>query len=110
MSLKLMYNSHGDFDKYMRKFEQYCRQLEEAEQPLTESQKRQIFLKGIEDRYNLANKDLCDTGIYMKTIHQLRKNAVQMNKSGQTRSKQYCRVNKMHRNGGTPEMEIIEIL
>ena len=70
LSLKLMYNSHGDFDKYMRKFEQYCRHLDKTEQQFPETQKRKIFLKGIEDRYYLANKDLCDTEIYMKTIHQ----------------------------------------
>ena len=35
-----MYNSHCGFDKYMSKFEQYCSQLEEVENPLIESQKR----------------------------------------------------------------------
>ena len=45
-----MYNSHGGFDKYRRKIKQYCSQLEGVEQPLTESQKIQILLKGIEDR------------------------------------------------------------
>ena len=33
LSLELMYNSHGGFDKYMRKFEQYCSQMDKAEQP-----------------------------------------------------------------------------
>ena len=28
-----MYNSYGGFDKYMRKFEQYFSQMEEAEYP-----------------------------------------------------------------------------
>ena len=33
--LKILYNSHGDFDKYMRKFENDCSHMEESEQPLT---------------------------------------------------------------------------
>ena len=81
----------------MRNFEQYFSQMEEAEHTLKESQKRQIFLKGVEDRDYLVTKDLCTT-----KIHQLRKNSVQLNKDRQTISKQYCRANHMCRNGGCP--------
>ena len=38
----------------------------------------------------------------METIYQLRKKSVQLNKAGQTISKQYRRANKMRRNGGGP--------
>ena len=38
----------------------------------------------------------------METIHQLRKKEIQLNKSGQTISKQYCRANQTHRNGSGP--------
>ena len=61
-----MYNSHGGFDKYLCKFEWYCIQLEEAEQTLTESQKRQVFLKDVEDTDYLATNDTCDTKKYME--------------------------------------------
>ena len=39
---------------------------------------------------------------YMETINQLRKNAVQLNKYGQTISKQYRRANQTRRNFSGP--------
>ena len=38
----------------------------------------------------------------METIHQLRKKAVQLNKSGQTTSKRYPQANQMRKNSGAP--------
>ena len=102
LNLRLMYNSHGGFDRYMSKFEQYCSQLDDAEQPLSESQKRQIFLKGIDDRDYSATKDLCANMGYNQTINSMRKKAVQLGKAGTTKVKQYRRANQTRRNGGGP--------
>ena len=38
----------------------------------------------------------------METIYQLRKKSVQLNKAGQTISKQYSRANQIRVNGGGP--------
>ena len=81
-SITLMYNSHGGFDKYKRKFEQYFRQLKEAEHP----------------RDCSTTKNICATKIFLETIHQLRKKETQLNKSEQTRLKEYIHANQKCRN------------
>ena len=86
----------------MSKFENYCIHLEEAEHPLTESQKRLLSLKGVEDRDYLETKDICATKTFMETIHQLRKKSIQLDKYVQTRSEKYCRANQTRSNGGGP--------
>ena len=73
----------------MSKFEHYCIHLEEAEHPLTESQKRLLLLKGVDYRDYLTTKDIFAATHYMETIHQLRKKSIQLDKYVQTRSKKY---------------------
>ena len=80
MNLKLEYNSFGGMDKYVNDFELYVTQLVEAEQELTDAQKKTFFLNGIQDRDYSATKDMCDDLDYEGTVLKLRKKALLLHK------------------------------
>jgi len=49
LQLELHYNSPGGFDFYLSKFEEYCTQLDDCDQGLSQQQKHTFFLGGIKD-------------------------------------------------------------
>ena len=96
INLKLHYNSHGGMDKYISDFEVRCRQLDEAGQPLTETQKKTMLLQGITDRDYDATKQICAKDDYETVILTLRHRAAELGKAQNSNNRR--RVNKASSN------------
>ena len=72
MNLQLECNTFGGMDKCISDFEKCTLQLEEADQPLTDQQKKTFFAEGINDQDYDAIKDNSDDWTHHKTASKLR--------------------------------------
>ena len=82
LQLELHYNSPGGFDSYLSKFEEYCTQLDDCDQGLSEQQKHTFFLSGIKDEDYTAIKDQCDKKSFDESVLDLRTKAMKLGKAG----------------------------
>lgn len=80
--LKLESGSPGGMDQYVSKHQDFVQALLNAHQPLSELQKKTIFLDGIQDDAYNAKKDLCSRYSYDETVLEMRNKAVQLDKAG----------------------------
>jgi len=98
--LRLTYSSFGGMDKYLSDFDMLCQQLEEADQGLTDRQKKTFLLAGIEDEDYNATKEICGELNYTKTVMTLRRKAAQLGKIFKPKSRTMNKVIKRdhHRN------------
>jgi hypothetical protein len=79
--LKLEPSTPGDMDRYVSMHQQLVQSLVNAHQPLSELQKKTIFLDGIQDEEYTAKKDLCSRFSYDETVLEMRYKAVQIGKA-----------------------------
>jgi len=82
LQLELHYNSTGGFDFYLSKFEEYCTQLDDCDQGLSEQQKHTFFLSGIKDEDYTAIKDQCDKKSFDESVLDFRTKAIKLGKAG----------------------------
>ena len=78
MALKLEYNSYGGFDQYYANFKKYCDKMVEADQPLSDIQKKTFFKNGIVDTDYNAKKDYCSRLGFSETVLELRTKATKL--------------------------------
>ena len=100
LNLHLEYNSPGGFDKYTNDFELLCAKIAESDTPLTEQQKKTMFLRGINDRDFTATKDICQEGkTYSETVLCLRNKAIELKKASGPTPRRFRRGNNTRQGG-----------
>jgi hypothetical protein len=93
MKLELHYNSHGGFDTYESEFTRLTDFLEEAGEPVSDSQKKTFFLQGIKDNAYAATKEVAKGKDFKGMVLHLRQKAAEIGKLGENR-----KIDKRHAN------------
>jgi hypothetical protein len=103
MKLMLEYNSHQGFDRYASEFDVLCHRMKEAGRPISDDQKKTMFLVGIKDRRYESVVTVCEGDEmldYQKTVAKIRATSVRINGLGTRKVTRHVNATKKVRNRG----------